>query len=1137
MMSLQFIMGGSGSGKSTYLYHMISREAAEHRDRNYIILVPDQFTLETQKTMVEMSGKSGILNVDVLSFHRLAYRVFEEVPALRKTVLEDMGKMMLLRKVLSEQKKNLKYFKRGLYKPGFLDECKSFLCELMQYAIGEEDFDCMEEALGGEGLMAWKLQDLRLIYRTMKEKMGDTYMMAEELVSQLSSVAASIPMLQNSVICLDGFTGFTPTQYELLGELLRCCDRMLVTVTTDRTGKRDTVFTLSKDTIRRLTKLAREVGAGVEEPVDTGKGAEKVPYRLANSENICFLEKYLFSYSDVKWEGEVSDLSIRMCRKESDEAAYVARKIWELVKKQGYRYDDIAVVTGDIAAYEPYLVREMDRMGIRYFMDYKKSIGANAMAEYILSFMEMYRKNMDYESTFRFLRCGLSPLTTEETDILENYVLAQGRRGIRSYQQQWQYEVKRIDLVQVNQYRKKLMDSVEDTFRQLRGGKKTVEEFTRIFYQLMIQNQLYEKVQQQSVRFEEEGKKILAKEYRSIYRLMIELMDELVELLGTETVSFREYEELLSAGISEGLMGFVPPSGNQVMVGDVQRSRLKNIKILFFIGINDERLQSGNGSPGILSDSERERIAALGIELAPTPEQLSAREQFYLYLTLTKPSEKLFLTYAKMGGDGSSMRPAYLIHKIQKMFPNIPFEDDEEDHSLLAALGTDRGRSYLINHLAEDSFREKPGWWELAAYYQQREPELISRLLQVRESGKEKSKLSKEAAELLYGEAIYGSVSRLESFAKCPYAHYIIYGLGLREREQYNLHPMDYGNVFHKSMEHFSHCLDEQRKQWQDLTEEEAKALAVECVDFAVKDYHGEMFYQSKRVEFTISRMKRVMSSAVWGIWNQMREGEFVQQDSEQKFSAAYGLEEGKKMTLGGVIDRVDTCDTKDGRLIKIIDYKSSKHQLSLDKVYYGLQLQLMTYMQAALEREKARHPGTETLPAAMLYYEMKEPQMEWKPESEEGRKLREIGEFKCSGYVNDTPDILEKLDGHLAKDGIMQPGSSSTAIPVSVNKKDGAISQKSKVMSTEQFEKMMKHTGEKIQEFGNRIYEGEIEAAPYSMGGQCGCDYCKLKGICGMETKELSHKVREFEPMEEEKVWEVLYGRDSVDSGAEKNH
>lgn len=1136
-MSLQFILGGSGSGKSTYLYHMISKEAAEHKNQNFLVLVPDQFTLETQKTLVEQSGRNGILNVDVLSFHRLAYRVFEEVPALRKTVLEDMGKMMLLRKVFAEQKSNLKYFKRGLYKPGFLDECKSFLCELMQYAIDEEDFDRMEESLGGEGLMAWKIQDLRLIYHELKKKMGDTYMMAEELVSQLTGVAASVSLLQNSVICLDGFTGFTPTQYELLGELLACCDRMIVTVTTDRTGRRKNVFSISTDTMTRLSKMAAEVPVVIEEPVITGKGKAKIPYRVAGSKELSFLEEHIFSYGKERWQEEVSDLMIRVCRRESDEAAFVARKIWQLVEEQGYSYDDIAVVTGDIAAYEQHLAREMKRMGIRYFMDYKKSIGANAMAEYLISFMEMYRKGMDYESTFRFLRCGLSPLTPEETDILENYVVAQGRRGFRSYQHEWEYAVDKIDLVLVNEYRVKFMETVQETFTELRGGKKTVKEFTEILYRLITRNNLYERIQETRIRFEEEGNVLLAREYKSIYRLMMELFDELVELLGTEKVSFYEYEELLSAGISEGLVGFVPPSANQVMVGDVERSRLKNIKVLFFLGVNDDRIPKRQGGPGILSEGERKKIADSGIELAPSAEKQAYTEQFYLYLTLTKPSDLLILTYSKMGGDGSSKRPAALIHSIRQMFPEIELEEDEKQSSLQEILGTDRGRSYLISHLADGSFRQDMCWWELAAYYQKKEPEFLPGLLSMRESGKGKSRLSKEAAELLYGKQIYGNVTRLEQFARCPYAHFILFGLGLKEREEYSVAAFDYGNVFHAAMEHLSHILEEQERQWQDVPEGEVRQMAADCVEYAIGGYKGQMFHQSKRVEFMVTRMKSVMENTVWSIWKQMKEGAFVQTYSEKRFSGRdelsalkIPLSDGRYMVFGGQIDRVDTCDIDGERLIKIIDYKSGSHSLSLSKVYYGLQLQLVTYMAAAMELEEKNHPDTKAVPAAMLYYQMKEPELAWQKESEAEHESRILKEMKCTGYVNDAPEILEKIDHRLAEDGEIRPGGTSAVVPVSIKKSDGKFTENSRILSTEQFETLILHTRKKMEEFGNRIYDGEIEAAPYQMASESGCDHCNLKGICGMEKKELAERVREYPNMGEKEVWEVLYGRDSVD-------
>ena len=1133
-MSLQFILGAAGSGKSTYLYRMIAKDAAEQTNQNFIVLVPDQFTLETQKTLVEQSGKNGILNIDVLSFHRLAYRVLEEVPALRKTVLEDMGKMMILRKVLAEQKENLEYFKRGLYKPGFLDECKSFLCELTQYAIGEEDFDKMEESLGGEGLMAWKMQDLRLIYRELKAKMGDTYMMAEELVPQLTSVAASIGMLQNSVICLDGFTGFTPTQYELLETLLTICDRMIVTVTTDRTEKRGNTFSISNDTITKLSKLAMASSVRIEEPIITGKGKDKAPYRLRDSNQLTFLEENIFSFGGKKWKEEVTDISLRACRKESDEAAYVAAKIWWLVKEEGYSYDDIAVVTGDIAAYEQHLSRELNRLGIRYFMDYKKSIGANALAEYLVSFMEMYRRGMDYESTFRFLRCGLSPLATEEVDVLENYVVARGRRGYRSYERSWEFAVEKMDLVLVNECRQKFMASIGDTWKKLQGGKKTVREFTEILYGFIVQNNLYEKIRKDSEDFEKKGKILLSKEYKSIYRLMMNLFDEMVELLGDERVAFREYEELLSAGISEGLVGFVPPTANQVMVGDVERSRLKNIKVLFFLGVNDDRIPKKKGGPGILSETERKRIESCGIELAPSPEKQAYTEEFYLYLTLTKPSQKLILTFSKMGSDGSSKRPAGLIHSIRQMFPKLSLEDDEKEKSVLHMLGTDQGRTYLISHLADGTFKQDMCWWELASYYQKKEPELIEKLLRIREETKGNLRLSKEAAQRLYGDEIYGNVSRLEQFAKCPYAHFIIYGLGLSEKEEYQVESFDYGNVFHHAMEHFSHILEVRGESWKEMKEEEIETLAEECVQHATDNYKGEMFYQSKRVEFIVRRMKSVMKTALWAVWKQMQQGEFVQVYSEKKFSSADGLdalcvplEEDKKMIFGGQIDRIDICNTGEEHLVKIIDYKSGANDLSLSKVFHGLQMQLVMYMSAAMEMEEKKHPEKEAVPAAMLYYQMQEPELEWKSESETERKLRVLKEMTCKGYVNEEPEILEKLDSGIVKNGVLQSGKSSYVVPVSVNQKSDKYSSYSKVLSTAEFQKIMEHTRKKIEEFGNRIYEGDIEVAPYQMGTETGCDYCRLKGICGMEKKELKKQAKQYDKMKEDEVWEALYGRD----------
>lgn len=1110
-MALQFIMGGAGSGKTTWLYETIRKEAAKHQEIQYVMLVPDQFTLETQKDFVERSKGHGILNIDVLSFHRLAYRAFEEVPALRKTVLEDMGKMMLLRKVFTEQKKYLQYFKRGLHRAGFLDECKSFLCELEQYAIDDEDFDVMLESVGKDSLMGMKIADLRLIRQAFQEKLGDRYMMAEELVPQLTRIVKSLEMMKNCVVCLDGFTGFTPTQYELLGELLSCCRMVYITVTMDCSGKRGNVFSLSTDTVRRLTKLAREHGVSVEEPIWTGKGKEKTPYRIADKEELVFLEKHLFSFEREVWQYEPHNIEMTLCHRETDEAAYVARRIWWLVKENDYQYEDIAVVTANIAAYEQELSKEMERMGIPYFMDYKKSIGANAMAEFVMSFCQMVDIGMDYESTFRFLRCGLSPLRENQVDRLENYVLAQGRRGLPAYQEEWKYEVKHLDLVEINEYRLAFLGAIEETVMELEGGKKTVRAFTEILYRFLIRSQIYEKLQVKSKQFEEEGKTILAREYRSIYRLMMNLFDELVELLGDDVVTFHEYIEILGAGISEGLVGFIPPTAHQVVVGDVRRTRLKNVKVLFFLGVNDDCIPKSKGTPGILSETERRKLADAGIVLAPNAEEESYSEQFYLYLALTKASERVIVTYSAMGADGTSKRPAYLIGKIRDLFPKLKVKWEEEEQSVQKILGSDYGKTYLIHHLADGTYKKDAIWWEIASFYERRQPGILRRLVAVRHSTKGETRLRKEAAERLYGKILEGSVTRFEQFVKCPYAHFAHYGLQLEERERYEINSIDHGNIFHKSMEHFSHELEKRGQNWQQLTESEVYELAEKSVDYATKRYEGKKYFQSKRTEFMIRRLKNELKNSAWAMWHQMKAGNFHQHYTE-KYFCGHGedglralripLADGCEINLRGVIDRVDISAVNQSQLVKIIDYKSSDSMdLSLSQIYHGLQMQLVTYMAATKELLQREKPGVDIIPAAMLYYAVKEKNLEWKKETKEEHEKRLLASMQCKGYANADPLIKENLD-----------------------------SEYPHAISTKQFDLLMEHTREKMAQCGESIMDGTIAATPYRFANRSGCDYCDMRTVCGIDYEGQQKQAQVMEDMEEDEIWEVLHERHQMD-------
>ncbi|MCM1245196.1 MAG: PD-(D/E)XK nuclease family protein [Roseburia sp.] len=1140
-MALQFIVGSAGSGKSTFLYDMISREAAEHRDKQYFILVPDQFTLETQKTFVEKSGGRGILNIDVLSFQRMAFRVFEQFPARMKTILEDMGKTMLLRKVFAEQKDRLTYFKRGIDKPGFLDECKSFLCELEQYGLRkEEDFEKLME-------LGKKFEDIRWIYDCFKEKMGDTYMMAEELTVQLTDIVQEMEGIRGSVICLDGFTGFTPTQYELIARLMGLCQDIYITVTTDLTGRRGHIFGISGETIASLTKVANAIPIEVGEPVVTGKGKAKKPYRFKEDGELAFLEKNIFCYPADTWNKKTEDICLYVGKKPQDEAVYVARTIWWMTVEQGYRFEDIAVITGDIPSYEHVLSREFSKMGIRYFMDDKKSIGANWVAEYIQAVLEMLQKNMDYESTFRFLRCGLSPLSKEETDCLENYVLAAGKRGFSSYDKEWKRQIRELSLEEINASRSRLCDSVRELFEDFKGKKKTVGEYTKALYSFLVRQEVYERMLSQSEVFEAQGEDILAKEYRSVYKVVMNLFDEMIELLGEETVDVEEYRQILSAGLSEGLVGFIPPKKNQVVIGDIERTRLKDIKVLFFVGFSDDLVPGKMQPPGIINARERRKIEQMGISLAPSGRKKAANDLFYLYLNFTKPSDKLIFTYSESNAGGEMRQPSYVLGKIQNIFTKLTTEYaehfTEEDEKAKGILGTDRGLGFLISGFSKESCRtgaDRELWWELWKDYRSgREKEWISRAFAGHIQGNREGKLSEKALQQLYGEELYGSITRLEQFAKCPYSYFIMYGLSLKEREEYTVEAPDFGNVVHYTLKEISDEMRAKNLRWRDLDEEKIASMVSECVDRTVGGYRDVLFHQSHRIEYMITRIKRMMNRTIWAISEQMRRGAFEQEYCEAGFSyhdnlpsMKIHLDGEKKLVFSGVIDRIDIYEDEDQVYVKVVDYKTGGIKLSLNSVFHGLQMQLVLYMAAALDMEKSKKADKAVVPAGMFYYYVKDPVLRFEnPEEEADLQEQMLGEYKCNGYANERAGVLQKLDSVFGVGGELSNGAKSQCIPVNITSK-GEMGRYAKVMSDEKWEQLIRHTTKMAADFGQQIMEGRIHVQPYSMRQETGCDYCSLQSICGMERAEFADKCRELEEKNEEEIWKALSEEEDLEGG-----
>lgn len=1107
-MPLKFVFGPSGSGKSSYLYQHVIQESMKYPERNYIVLVPEQFTMQTQKDLVMMHERKGIMNIDVLSFARLAYRVFEETGGGGLPVLDDEGKNLILRKIAGDYESELKMLGGHMKKRGYISEVKSVISEFTQYDIGEDEIERVMESAGESSRLYYKLADIRLLYRGFTDYLREKYITKEELLDVLSCEVEKSERLKNSTVVLDGFTGFTPVQDRLLGELMRHCREVIVTVTMDRRGNPYVyehpyqLFALSKQMVTSLLQIAKQNKIPVEEPVEL---YDHVPWRFKEQEALAFLEKHLFRYGAGAYEKEQEQVKLHLAKNPREEAYAVAEQVRRMMREDRYRLRDIGVIVSDMDVYADHLKQAFIKYDIPFFMDHKRSILLNSFVEYIRSVLHMAEQSFSYESVFRFLRTNLAGFTYEEIDELENYVIGLGIKGYKHWQEKWTRKLRGMaqeDLDKMNHYRRQLVEKVDGLIYVLRQRRKTVADITRAIYEFMVQENIQVRLAEQEELFKAKGELALAREYAQIYRIVIELFDKFVELLGDEQVSLSEYCKLLDAGLEEARVGVIPPEVDQVVIGDMQRTRLKDIKALLFAGANDVYLPGALLRTGLLSELDREKFAREKLTLSAGGKEKAYVQKFYLYLNLTKPSEKLDIYYSKVSADGKSVRPSYLIQELQKLFPKLKVRDEErylKEQELTENIGFDR----MIREFVQKRHETDGAWCELYNWYKKNPKwqEKVERFLEAGYYRKPLDALTEEAAKRLYGEEFETSITRMERFAVCAFSHFLTYGLGLREREEYDFQAADLGNVCHRALERFSYKVEREAGDWLKLTEEKRKQYVEESVEEAIADYGNSILYSSSRNAYLIVRMKRMLEKTVWALTKQLAAGDFKPAAYELRFA-------------NGKIDRVDTCEDGDCVYVKVIDYKTGSKSFDVTALYHGLQLQLMVYMDAALQMEQKKHPEKEILPAGVFYYRIQDPLIDRPKEGEEQESI--LKELKPDGMISLEKEVLEHLDHCMVGE--------SSVIPVKYNK-NGSLSKSSKAASAQDFYLMMKYAVNKVEEIRQKILSGDVKVNPYRRGTETSCDYCSYRQICGFDTKMEGYRYREIEAMSVDKVIQAMKG------------
>lgn len=1138
-MSLRFYFGPSGSGKSHRIYEEIMQRAAQEPGRNFLIIVPDQFTMQTQKDLVMRSDRGGILNIDVLSFGRLSHRILEEVGTKEMPVLDDTGKSLVLQKIAADLKEQLPAMGSLLHKQGYIHEVKSAISEFMQYGISTQDMDKLIASAEKRGALAMKLRDLKTLYRGFQDYIRDHFITTEETLDVLRRSLVKSKILPDSVVIFDGFTGFTPIQNRLIQELMRVCEETIVTVTIGeeedpyQMDGEQKLFHLSKKTVADLVKLAAEAEVTRGEDVFVKGG----PNRFTEAPALCYLEQNLFRYQYEPYTEKQCEIRMFEALSPREEVHQTALYIRKLIREEGLTYRDIAVVIGDLEGYASYVETEFGQLEIPCFLDRTRGIVLNPMIEYIKSALQLYIRDFSYDTVFHFLRSGMADISREEIDELENYVIRTGARGYRTYsrlftrkteemqQGSGQEDTERAEetMERLNRIRQQFADTVEILHMAPRAK---AGEYVDHLYDFLEQNQVQQKLLNYQQRFEQEGDLAKAREYAQIYRLVMDLLDQIYELLGEEEISLQEFADILEAGFGEITVGTIPQNVDRIVVGDMERTRLKQVKVLFFLGVNDGNIPKNASKGGIISDMDREFLIESGTEMAPSPRQQMYIQRLYLYLNMTKPSERLYLSYAKVNSDGKGIRPSYLIDTVRKLFPQLAVEYPQNRSRLEQIEGRQEGARYLAEELreyADGTLREeeRQDFYLMYRAYEA-DPEGRDRLTAAAFRRYKESGLSRIVARALYGRQLENSVSRLETYAACACRHFLQYGLSLQEREEFGFEVSDMGNVYHAVLENFAGKLAESGRTWWDFDENFATQAIKEAVEGYAATYGETVLYSSARNEYAITRMSRILTRTVLTLQQHLKQGSFQPDDYELSFRFAEDLDsihvdlsEEEKMHLQGRIDRIDVSEDAEHVYVKVIDYKSGNKKFDLAALYYGLQLQLVVYMNAAMELESRKHPDKEIVPAALLYYHIDDPTIETPVELTQEQINEEIlTKLRMNGVVNSDPAVVERLDRFLQ--------DKSKVIPVE-KKKDGSFSARSGILSREELHVVSAYVDTKIRQIGREILDGKIAANPYEKGNEEACTYCAYKKVCGFDGSIPGYEKRQLEDLDKQTLMQRM--------------
>ncbi|MFJ7668100.1 helicase-exonuclease AddAB subunit AddB [Lysinibacillus sp. NPDC097195] len=1152
-MTLRIVSGRAGTGKSAFIHREIVEQLnTDPLGHPIYIIVPDQMSYSTEYELTNRHGLHGLIRAQVMTFKRLAWLVLQETGGIARQEVNGYGYRMLIRKLLEEQKKDFSLFRQAAGKRGFTEEIESLLREFSRYSVNSAvlgEVTASLKAIDAPHTLQAKTNDLHVVLQALEERLGTTYVDSEGYYPILTEQLKFSETMKQATIYIDGFTAFTVRELELVQELLKVSKQVTVVLPfdhLDEANDEQALFNEAATTNQRLYDIARDNGIDIDAPLHFVK-----THRF-QSEDIRHIEAS-FEQLVPQTEKSTGNVHVFEASNRRAEIHAIAREITRLTRQEGYRYQDIVLLYRQADVYDPLISTIFQQYDIPIFVNSKKTMLHHPLIEFSRSALEVVTSNWKYEPLFRSVKTDLFfPLRAEHSvwreraDRLENYCLAQGIYGERWFEEaRWFYKKYRglefHSRVQTDEERA-MQTEIEAIRDEIRTPLKTLQDKLMLattgrdvataLFELVEEVQVYDKLQVMKDRELDRGEALAASEHDQAWNEWVAVLDQFVYMFGEQEMTVEEAAKILDEGFDTLEFSRIPPTLDEVMVATVDLARLSHMKVAFVLGMNDGVYPTRMDYEGLLSDAEREWFTHIGYELAPTSKNRLLQENFLFYRAITTPSDKLYLTYPTADEEGKALIASLYIKKVigndktagllsgvnvervvmdpielldDNVLPYIRHPRTALAHLMLQLRQAEHSRELAPEWLAVRKYYEHDPYWSL----------ILRRLMHPITHKNEAEPLEGYITQELYGRKLTSSVSRVEKYFRCPFSHFTTYGLRLEERAEYRLETFAMGDLFHEALKWITEETHRLQLSWIRLTKQQIQQLARQAVEQIVPVFSHQILLSSARYRYIQRKLIRIVERTMMALTQHANvshfkpiaiEASFGPGQHEQLPPLEIDLHGGKKMYMRGRIDRVDSASIDDRSYLRIVDYKSSARDLDLNEVYHGLSLQVLTYLDVAMENASYWLPS-EAEPAGVLYVHVHNPMLKLdKDLSDSEIEEDRLKQFKMKGLLTENPEAIYSMDEQLE-----EASGHSQIIPVYM-KKDGTPSEsQSRIVPVNDMKNLQHFVRRKHQEAGNGILAGDTAISPYKLKSKTACDYCQFAAVCQFDPSDGKQSYRQL--------------------------